>query len=350
MDGFPGTALEVEMQGLSLESRDAEHHLSAGSLFFVGQIDVVVQQLAVAECDPCFALPAGTAATEKGRIDAGRLNRLQHALMMTDMDGLAGARQLDRKGLAGLGGQKALGMQVLLRPARLQPGLEYAVDQARGTADIEMRAERLAVEQAGDRNAIVFGIAIDLHPMPSVVGDEVLAICAAVARPNGIMQFELGTLAGKLLHHGDEGRDPDAAGNQQMFAAAPIRLEQIDRMGDPHLVAFAHLLVHEGRAATRIIDMKNADLVGRAIIWRRHQRVGVAPEVAIVVHRNDDVSATGEVRHRPAIQALEAEALDAMRNGRHLGHADGNFGTTAHRNNSSGSGALPGSSASILTP
>ncbi len=75
--------------------------------------------------------------------------------------------------------------------------------------------------------------------MRSVAGDEVLAICAAVARSNGIMHFETGAFAGKLLHHGDEGRDPDAAGNQQMLSAAPIRLKQVDGMRYPHFVAFA---------------------------------------------------------------------------------------------------------------
>ena len=72
--------------------------------------------------------------------------------------------------------------------------------------------------------------------------------------------------------------------------------------------------------------------------------------MAVIVHDDDDVGAAGEIRQRLAVNPLEAEALDPLGDRRDPGHADGNLGAAAHRNNSSGSGALPGSSASTLTP
>jgi hypothetical protein len=72
--------------------------------------------------------------------------------------------------------------------------------------------------------------------------------------------------------------------------------------------------------------------------------------MAAIVHRDDDMGAAGEIGHRLAVKALETEALDALGDRRDPRHADRNFSATAQRNKSSGSGALPGSSASILTP
>ncbi len=138
--------------------------------------------------------------------------------------------------------------------------------------------------------------------------------------------------------------------DQKVLASAPVRLEQVDGIADLQLVAFTELLMHEGGAAARILDMQHADLIGCAIMRRRHQRIGVAAHMAAIVHQNDDVGAAGEMGHRLAVKALETEALDALGDRRDPRHADRNFSATAQRNNSSGSGALPGSSASILTP
>src|SRR5688572_2348513 len=93
-------SLEIKMQRVSLEAGNADHHLAAGCFFFVRQIDVMVQQLAVAGDDPGLTLTTGAAATEEWRVDAHRLDRLQHAFVMADLHGLAGPQELDREGLA----------------------------------------------------------------------------------------------------------------------------------------------------------------------------------------------------------------------------------------------------------
>src|SRR4051812_39859541 len=119
-------------------------------------------------------------------------------------------------------------MQVLLRPAGVEPGFQHTVDHARGSADIEMRAERLAVEQTRQGDGAAFGIAMDLDAMSAVALLEFPPVGAAVARAYSIMQFEIGAFAGKLLHHRDEGRNADAAGDEKMLAPAPVRLEEVD--------------------------------------------------------------------------------------------------------------------------
>lgn len=90
------------MQRAPLKAGDADHYLSVGGLFFIVQIDVVMQKFAITDGNACLALSACSAATEVGCIDTRRLDRFQHAFVMADMYGLARSGQHDGEGLAGL--------------------------------------------------------------------------------------------------------------------------------------------------------------------------------------------------------------------------------------------------------
>ena len=97
--------------------------------------------------DVGLALAADAAAAEIGRVDAGRLDRLQQALLLVDADGLAadGQRHVERR--AGLGCCEMLEMHGLGRPAQCSGAVAHPVDHAGRAADIEMRAERLRRQQ-----------------------------------------------------------------------------------------------------------------------------------------------------------------------------------------------------------
>src|SRR6187200_1787351 len=116
-------------------------------LFFREPV-VVVQEFAVGRDDVGLALAADAAAAEIGRIDAGRFDGFEQALLLADAYLLAADGKRDVEGQAWLRRRKMLVMRVLRRPAGFGGGAAHPVDHWGGAADVEMRAERLRGEQA----------------------------------------------------------------------------------------------------------------------------------------------------------------------------------------------------------
>ncbi len=111
-----------------------------------------VEDAAVAFEHLRFALAADTAPAEIGRIETHRLDRFQHRLVRADMDGLVGLREADIVRGTARRREKALEMQVLVRPAEIARRPEHPFDHGRRSADVEMRAERLMDEDPCQRN------------------------------------------------------------------------------------------------------------------------------------------------------------------------------------------------------
>ncbi|MDT4889589.1 hypothetical protein FQZ97_1263030 [compost metagenome] len=78
-------------------------------------------------------------------------------------------------------------------------------------------------------------------------GSQQLAQLAqvGVADPGavGVVQFEVGTLAQQLAAMGEEGRDADAGGHQQVLARLAVQREQVGRCRQAQDVAGLELLV-----------------------------------------------------------------------------------------------------------
>ena len=116
---------------------------------------------------------------------------------------------------------------------------------AGGTTDIEMRAERLVGEDLVDGNEQLFRVAIDLDAVRAVALLQVLPVGAVAAGADRIVQLEVLTLALHLVHHGDEGRDADAAGHHDVLPGPLVDGEEIDRLAEDELVALLQRLVQE---------------------------------------------------------------------------------------------------------
>src|SRR6478609_6955928 len=99
-------ASPLQHQRPALEARHARHDLAAGAMVFLAQPVVVVDELAVVRDDVGLALATDAAAAEIGRIDAGRLDGFEQALLFIDADGLAADRERHVEGQAGLGGRE----------------------------------------------------------------------------------------------------------------------------------------------------------------------------------------------------------------------------------------------------
>ena len=102
IDAHRDFSLPFQDQRSALEARHAGHDLPARAVLFLRQPVVVVQERAVAGDDVGLALAADAAAAEIGRIDAGRLDRLEQALLLADADLLAADGERHVEGQAGL--------------------------------------------------------------------------------------------------------------------------------------------------------------------------------------------------------------------------------------------------------
>jgi len=106
--------------------------------------------------------------------------------------------------------------------------------------------------------------------------------------------------AAQVLQLRHERRDANAAGNQQVLARKLIERKQVDRVRNLKLAAHLHLIVHEMRAAARLLHAPHTDLVAIELRRRTHQRVRIAMHPMGAVHDHDDMRAARERRQRAA--------------------------------------------------
>src|SRR3984957_16144676 len=91
----------------------------------------------------------------------------------------------------------------------------------------------------------------------------------------------------ELVHHGDEWRNANSAGDQNVFAAGVIDGKKIDRLTDDQFGSLGDPLVHKDRTATRVDRSEHADLVGGRTS-DTHQRIWISDPPVIRKHRNDN--------------------------------------------------------------
>ena len=108
----------------------------------------------------------------------------------------------------------ALGLQHPHRPAEQRHGFR----RKRGEDRVEI--ETAAFVAGMDDEAI------------AEQGGEPIQIGRIAARAHGKMQREIGAAAAERLRGADDRRDADAARDQAVMAAAPVELDQRDRLRD----------------------------------------------------------------------------------------------------------------------
>ena len=135
-------------------------------------------------------------------------------------------------------------MNAFARPAFSGGRVAHPVDHALGAANIDVRANRLPVEQCFKINALILIIIVDVS-LIGVLRRQFVNIRTQRFRPTGLVQFPAATQAFHLLNLRQKRRDADAACDEQLLFCAQIKAEQVDRIGDHHLVANGHVIVHE---------------------------------------------------------------------------------------------------------
>ena len=191
-----------------------------------------------------FALPAGPAPAEVGRVHPGGFHRLQQALSRADGDGLAAGRQFHRKGQAGAGSDEFFRMQRLFRPAHAFGGRQHPSNHSLRTADVKMRTNRLILQDLLQvyRLLQLVEIAVDLGRMRL---GQAVHIGSQGLRSRRIMQLELAAQMAELADLRQERRDPDPARDHQVLLGPVVQREQVDRVGERHLHARRDMPVHE---------------------------------------------------------------------------------------------------------
>jgi hypothetical protein len=106
---------------------------------------------------------------------------------------------------------------------------------------------------------------------------------------HGIVQFVRNTAVPQVLELREERRDPDSAGDHEMFARDLVEREQIDRVRDLEAAADANLLVHEVGASARLFHAPYRDLIMVPLVGWAQQGIGVAMHAAVGMHDDDDV-------------------------------------------------------------
>ena len=101
-----GFLLEIQHNFLAFQPRYTNHDLAARGLVFGFEIMVVMFQRAIAGDDAGFALAAGSAAAEEGRINARRFNRFENALVRVTSMVFFDFFNTARKGFPGGGARK----------------------------------------------------------------------------------------------------------------------------------------------------------------------------------------------------------------------------------------------------
>ena len=187
-----------------------------------------------------LALAAGAAATQVGRVDAGRLDRLQHALVLADRHRscrIARARSRTACRAAARGTAPNAGSA----PAsRLR-----APSAARRRSCRPGRRHRDACRAAGCRAgapsgmSVSFRVAIDLDAMRAVALQQLLPIGAVVARAHGVMQFEMAPSRENCSIIAMNGVMPMPPAIRICLRPRWSGGKQIDRLADLQLVAFA---------------------------------------------------------------------------------------------------------------
>src|SRR6185295_18699405 len=118
-------------------------------------------QRAIAGNDAGFALAAGPATAEERCVDARRFHRFKDALVRLDFNGLFRFFQHGAVWFSGRWCKEAFGMEILFGPAELACFRQNTIDHALGTADVEMGAKGLSIENILDRYEELLLIAIN---------------------------------------------------------------------------------------------------------------------------------------------------------------------------------------------
>jgi len=213
-------------------------------------------------------------------------------------------------------------MHVLVGPAMRRGGGMDPVDHALGTADIDMGAQRLAIQQILKPDGLILIVEIDMHLVGMLIG-QLVHIGAQLSRAAGVMQLPGAAHPFQMRDHRQERRDADAAGQEHMLAPAQIQREQVHRKGDGHRVADLDLVVQEQRAAPALVVAAYRDRIDAIIARIGHQRIGVQPGPLAIAHLDNGMGTGGKGRKRLAIAAGEFEPGD-QRVERHDG-ADGDL-------------------------
>ncbi len=90
-------------------------------------------------------------------------------------------------------------------------------------------------EQPVEVDPLAAIVVVDVDPGP-VRRDEIVRVSRVLTRPDRVMKLERLMVALQLIHHGEERRDADAAGDEQVFAGALLDREEIDGVADDELV------------------------------------------------------------------------------------------------------------------
>jgi hypothetical protein len=169
-----------------------------------------------------FALSAGTAPAQIGRIHARAFHRFEQAFILAHLDHFVGHGQFDFKRFARLRRKEFLVMHSLIRPAEFFRRRAHPIDHALGAANIDMCADGLTVEQGLKRNRLILIVVVDVR-LIGMLGGQLIYIRSKRLVAAGIVQFPSAAQTFTLLDLGQKGRDADAARKEQMFLGTQIQ-------------------------------------------------------------------------------------------------------------------------------
>src|SRR5882762_10098557 len=125
---------------------------------------IVVHELAIEFQHPCMAKAADAAAAQIGYLHAGSFDAFEQALIVryVHADLRTGEEYLE--GVADRRRAELLPMDMAVGPAAGARGVDDVIDHARGTADVDMRAQGLRREQRLERNHLSFTVMVQVKP------------------------------------------------------------------------------------------------------------------------------------------------------------------------------------------
>jgi hypothetical protein len=189
-------------------------------------------------------------------LDAGRGQSLDHRDILGHDDGptRAGEAHFEtriHRPWRDLRCAEELAMHPLLRPAACGRQGQDDVDEALGTADVDVAAGPRLLQQACQVDALcrVAVVAVHVRAGAECAVAQPVSERDPVCAAHAVVQREVAARDRQVLGHAQDRGDADAAREQQAVPRVGRQREEIARRADAQRVTFSHLLVHRLRPA-----------------------------------------------------------------------------------------------------
>ena len=259
---------QIENEAIGQRSRNARHHHTPARMFLGRKHMVAVIGDAVQHRG--HAPSAGTPSTQIIDRDARRLDRSEHGLRFANAGPHARTHQREIKCLAPSGAE-TFTVDRAFGPSERAGPFDDGVHHPHRTTGIGMCAQRLTRE---DRQEVKPALRrVQRHG--GGMGRKQPLEHRQFVRLGKVVHFNARALRAQGLQIAQKRRHADPAADQQVLARALDDREKIVGRRDRERVADAHHVMDMRRATTRLRHTAHDDLVMRAVIGGRNDRIGV---------------------------------------------------------------------------